>query len=194
MTCATCVIHRVSFAIFLVFRPVSRLAFSAAIPAVQQQAVTHKACRSWSCRCAHSLDRLALGTRLQRQPTAGGAAFDSRTSGLFCQLIDVRAPAEATNGNDSHFCDPRASRLAVHRVLRLERVSWAGVEDEQEQEGGLGVWDLRAAQTQGPLTARSASAPVTIFTLESTIQSLSFQTSHWREVQASNAHPPGKEA
>jgi hypothetical protein len=24
-------------------------------------------------------------------------------------------------------------------VLRLERVSWAGVEDEQEQDGGLGV-------------------------------------------------------
>ena len=53
---------------------------------------------------------------------------------------------------------------------------------------------MRAAQTQGPLTARSASAPVTIFTLESTIQSLSFQTSHWREVQASNAHPPWTQA
>jgi hypothetical protein len=86
-----------------------------------------------------SLLELPLCARLQRQPTAGGAAFDSRTSGLFCQLLDVRAPAEATHGNDSHFCDPSASRLAVHRVLRLERVSWAGVEDEQEQDGGLGV-------------------------------------------------------
>jgi hypothetical protein len=56
---------------------------------------------------------------------------------------------------------------------------------------------LRAAQTQGPLTARSASAPVTIFKPGSTRSGCSgipSPTLHMREVQASNAHPPWTQA
>ena len=60
--------------------------------------------------------------------------------------------------------------------------------------GCLGFVVSCGASMQGLLTASSASAPVTILTLRCSCSAFPLLTLHTRDVQASNAHPPGTEA